>query len=158
MATPWQQCLVKDRFDAELLTEIAPHCSTGEVAGLATVVTDEASLKALEAAVAPIARKLPNALRETLREELAQIRADNRWLGTKRGRYVMAVNLWLETFHREFRSRAEFAKVQIGAHTEKEVVCIAGSVRSQQVLDELLTYVASKNPPYKLLLKAAIDA
>jgi hypothetical protein len=157
MSSRWQQSLVKDRLDADLLAAIGPHCSPAEAARLAAPAADQAGLRALAAAVARIAPRLPAGLREDLGEQMAEIGADNRWLGTVRGRYVMAVNLWVETFHREFRSRPEFAKVCIGAHTGKEVVCLGGSVGSQQVLENLLAYVVSKQPPYKLLVQVALE-
>ena len=64
--------------------------------------------------------------------------------------------MWAEGFHREFRSRPEFADACLGGHVDKQVVFVTGKVRSQQVLDELLAYVASKEPPFKLLVEVTI--
>ena len=156
MSSSWRQALVQDRLSAALLDQIRPYCAEDVIAELARPVTDKASLAALAAAAKTGAKKLPSHLAEALQDEIAEIKADAKWVGSKQGRYLLAINMWAEGFHREFRSRPEFADACLGGHVDKQVVFVTGKVRSQQVLDELLAYVASKEPPFKLLVEVTI--
>lgn len=156
MSSPWRQALVQDRLSAVLLDQIRPYCAVDVIAELARPVADKASLAALAAAAMAGAKRLPPHLADALQDEISEIKTDAKWIGTKRGRYVLAINQWAEGFHREFRSRPEFTDAYLGGHVSSQVVVVTGKVRSQQVLEELLAYVASKDPPFKLLVKVTV--
>ena len=156
----WDSLLVKTALSAALIEEcvawVPRLANTDEVGGLRTRVCTPAELKELRAAVGHAKPRLPANLADALEAELREIVADARWVKTDRGRYVRAVNSWVESFHAELRSMPRFADVLVGAHAKREVVFVAGAVESEQVWEALLSYVASKRPPFKVVTDVRI--
>ena len=113
-------------------------------------------VKELEEFLKNISRKLPDTIREGLKEEIAEIKEDSKFQHSKRGKYVLSVNLWVEKFFQEYRAESEFNDTAIGAHTDREVVFVTGMVASQYIYDKLLDYVNSKHPPFELFFQVKI--
>jgi hypothetical protein len=144
--------IVQESLSPGLLDELTgkiDHTTLHELK--TTICKTKAELAKLTRLVAGVRKRLPEDTYESLREELEEIKQDNRWLSTQRGQYVLAINAWAETFHAEFRAQPEFADVMIGGHSEKEVVFVTGVVPAQNTFARLLAYVQSKNPPFKLI-------
>lgn len=158
MTGNWEQLLVREGLGADLVAELAPHCTKAEVAALSATVASKADLKALSAAAAKVAKRklVPAHLKEALQDAIAEIVEDHRWIGTKRSRYTLALNRWQESFFREWRAIPEFAGVYIGGHVAKEVVFVAGFVRSEADKKRALAWVAAMDPPFPLLEKIVV--
>jgi len=62
------------------------------------------------------------------------------------------MNNWAETFREEFRTIKEYENILIGGHSEIKCVLITGKMDSKK-LDDLVNYIMSKNPPYKLKIE-----
>ena len=151
----WSSFLVKTSISRELIDECRP-CLSGAKAGdlltqLSASVESSADLRKLKAALKLAKPMLPGALFGSLHEELAEIAEDAKWRSSSRGAYVIAVNEWIQPFHSEFRSVAAFAKVVIGGHSKREVIFLSGIVSSREVFEDLMTYVDSKKPPFKVM-------
>jgi hypothetical protein len=150
----WNSLLVKTTLSPALIEDCVAVVAVREKAvcrkALSIAVNSAVSLKELRASVREWRPALPGALAQHLDEELREIVADARWAKTSRGAYVRAVSSWVEVFHAEFRGMHRFSDVFIGAHADREIVFVSGAVGSRQILDELMSYLASKSPPFKL--------
>lgn len=151
----WEESIVKRSISEWIVEECLAHLPNASkqdwIASLTAEVRTPTDLKTLRSAVQKLKKQLPEEVFESVQEELREIADDAKWIKTKRGKYVLALNKWVEPFHAEFRLKSQFANVAIGAHDEREVVFASGFVSSQEVFHELLKYVASKNPPFKVM-------
>ncbi|MEM7165819.1 MAG: hypothetical protein AAF581_10165 [Planctomycetota bacterium] len=123
---------------------------------LRSEVESPAQLKALKKAAKAATPYLEPDLAGFLHEEVAEIGRDLEWVSSSRGKYIATVNDWHQEFQEEYRGIDDFDRALIGCHAQLQVVFLAGKVRNQAVLDRLLEYVRSKNPPYKIHHKIEI--
>lgn len=158
----WASLLVKTSLSPWLVEECCSHASAELKAALSVqlggLVDSPTALKNLKAAAKGLRAVLPPALVQELNEEVGEIAADAKWAMTGRGRYVLAINQWIEPFHAEFRSRGEFNKVVLGGHGAREVVFATGFVPSEEIFLELMTFIQSKSPPFKVMTDVRIGA
>ena len=156
----WTSCLVKTSLSPWLVGECGSHVTDPAKAAwlvqLGISVDSPADLKNLRATTKRLKPVLPPDLFESLDEEVREIAEDAKWAKTARGRYVGAINQWAEPFFSEFRARLEFSDVSIGSHATREVVFATGFVKSEAIFRELLSYMQSKNPPYKVMTDVRI--
>ncbi|MFT5890705.1 MAG: hypothetical protein ACI9Y7_000798 [Dokdonia sp.] len=89
-------------------------------------------------------------------EEQVEIKSDLKWIGSKRGKYVIEINDWAQNFYSEFRSNKEFEDILIGAHSERMIIFLTGKIKGKDTFEKLLNYIVSKNPPFKLVSKIEI--
>ncbi len=150
----WDSLLVKTAISPALIEDCVAVVPVRAKAvcrkALSIAVVSAASLKELRASVREWRPGLPADLAQHLDDELREIVADARLAKPSRGAYVRAVSSWVEVFHAEFRGMPRFSDVFIGAHADREIVFVSGAVGSRQILDELMSYLASKAPPFKL--------
>lgn len=150
----WKSFLVKTEFSPSGVEECGRYISGLEqVAWLAELkksVDSPADLKKLRATAKSLKPLFPPELFASLEEEVREIAEDAKWAKTERGRYVCAINEWADPVLPEFRKRAEFCNVAIGGHAKREVVFASGFVESQEAFRELLSFIRSKSPPFKV--------
>lgn len=151
MTGNWKSFLIKETFSPELVEELGPYIDEGAQAALQGFrCSSKEHLTVLKGLLSQLNRKLPEDLLEELKEEAREIRDDFKWMGTKRGKYILAVNEWLEAFFDEFRSFPEFGDVVIGGHSEKEVIFVTGRVADLPTHQRLIAFIQAKTPPFKL--------
>ena len=153
MSNSWSQLLAKTSLSSYLIEDILRE--TGGLdhdlqKKLALKIETKADVKNLGEAAKLLKNTISGETSETLNEEIQEIAEDFEWSGTTRGKYIMTINNWAQTFHSEFRAMKEFEDAMIGGHTEM-IVC--GKVKSNDVREKLLKYVQSKNPPFKVHVK-----
>jgi hypothetical protein len=88
----------------------------------------------------PPTGKLSAGAREVVRNlkaELADIVSDLRFAKSRRGKYVLFVQDYVQLLYGEMRKDARFDDVFIGGHTEREIVAVTGRVRSDSDLQAL---------------------
>ena len=90
-------------------------------------------------------------------EEQTEIKNDLKWIGSKRGKYILEINDWVQSFYSEFRSNKEFEDVLIGGHSERMVVFLTGKIEGKDTFEKLLNFIESKKPPHKLLFQIEIN-
>jgi hypothetical protein len=152
MNTDWRELIVQETLSPGLIDELTGKVDDDTLDRLkGAVCKTKSDLAALTRLVTGLRRHLPAETYEALAEELEEIRKDCRWIATKRGQYVLTINAWVQKFHAEFRANTDFANVMIGGHSEKAVVFVTGVVPAQAAFVNLLAYVESKKPPYKLI-------
>lgn len=157
MAEEWRSLLVKESISGWLIDALEAKVDAKIVAQLRTITCrSRQELKALESLIRDVRKSVDIEHYESLRDELREIREDNRWLGSNRGRYVLAINSWIQSFHADFISLAKFSDVMLGGHATKEVVFVCGKVATQRDHDDLLAYIQSKRPPFKVLVQVAV--
>ena len=76
---------------------------------------------------------------------------------TQGGPYVLNVSAWRETFATEIRSLRQYQSVLIGGNLARPEITVTGSVKNEQILEELKVFIDGKNPPYQLVWKVEID-
>ncbi len=156
----WTSFLVKTSLSPWLVGKCGSDVTDPERAArltqLRVSVDSPADLRTLRATAKRLRPFLPSALFESLQEEVREIAVDAKWAKTARGGYVVAINRWAETFFAEFSARAQFRDVLIGSHATREAVFATGFVQSADVFRELLAYIQSKNPPYKVMTDVRI--
>lgn len=148
----WKSLLIKESFSTELIEELTDHLDQETLASLEGFrCSSDESLIELKEILSKVKRMAAEDLLEDFKEEAAEIKDDFKWLSTKRGKYIVAINEWLETFFGEFRSFPEFENVVIGGHTEKQVVFVSGTVADLPTHKRLAAFIQAKAPPFKLL-------
>lgn len=156
----WTSFLVKTDLSSWLVEECCSHVpaptKASWLAQLSVPVATPADLKKLRAAVKRLRPALPPGTIESLDREVCEIANDAKWAKTARGLYVLTINRWMEPFFAEFRARSQFRDVVIGGHASREVVFASGFVRSGEIFRELLAYLQSKKPPYKVMTDVRI--
>lgn len=153
----WPAFLVTSSLSEQMVSALRRHLPPEQFAAFEPNIWDtESRAVELQALATTLRPALPGALLNDLMWEVREIRKDQRWLTSNRGRYILALNRWAEPFFEEFRSFPEFSDVMIGGHAQREVVFVTGAVANQIDLDRLLEYVGSKDPPYKVLTKLKI--
>lgn len=162
MGNKWSDSLVRKKLSGFLLETVTENSSEpvpGEIMGsLAREVLTKDDLKALKSAIRRLAKYVDEDTIEALREEYDEIKDDLGWAASRKGKAVLAINDWVQGFYEEFRSNAGFSEVSIGGHASKNVVFVVGRVSSPEVLKELESYVAGKEPPLKVLYEVRIGA
>lgn len=162
MTTPALQSLVRtqlsDTLVDELIEEEGLPSDSAWLPVLRAEVRSRKDFTTLKKAIAEIAPMISESSREALEEELQEIQEDLEWVGSARGRYVIAINEWIQPFHQEFHAIERFARVLVGGHAEREVVFATGSVETREDYQALLEYLASKNPPFKIHTKVTIQS
>jgi len=153
----WSNSLCKSSISTHLIEDIKNECGSSIplalIETISTKIANKKDFKQLKAAINYLKDDISEELYTAIIEEQKEIKKDLQWIGTKRGKYVSALNDWHQTFHTEFRSINEFEDVLIGGHTERIVVFIFGKIKNEATLERLLEYINSKNPPYKLLVQ-----
>lgn len=149
----WSESLTKisitdDVFDASLGPEetalLAPlrELCRGRVDTADRVKEIKAALKTL-----PMGAKLPKAACEavaSLKEELAEIAKDLRFAKSRRGKYVLFMQDYVQRLYRTLRQHPRFADVYVGGHTEREIILVHGKVQSPADLEDLKAMLASE--------------
>jgi hypothetical protein len=157
LGTKWKTLIVKECLSEILIDDIRTKIEEQDLNTLRKAVcTSKADIRKLEAAAKRVRKQLDPDQWNDLKREIQEIKEDNRWIGTKRGKYVLAINEWVEPFHREFRAITQFEDAFIGGHAEKESVYVCGKVSNQRDYDDLLEFVESKNPPFKVIADVKI--
>jgi hypothetical protein len=149
--------IFKHTISKYVLEDIEKLCGAPQP-DLARACYSKEDLKALKDAVKLIRPKLDEDTRETVKEELAEIVDDLKFLSTKRGKYVDAIQEWHAGFHKEFLGLPQFEKIVIGGHVDKIVVFVTGVIKDRETFQELVQYVESKNPPFPILTKVYLGA
>lgn len=157
MTGDWRSFLIKESFSSELIEDLADQLDKETLSSLEDFkCTSKESLVLLKKFASKVKRMAKGDLLEDFMEEAAEIKDDFKWLSTKRGKYVVAMNEWVETFFSEFRSFPEFENVMIGGHSEKLVVFVTGKVADLTTHKKLAAFIQAKAPPFKLLDAVAI--
>jgi hypothetical protein len=157
MAEKWRTLLVKESISDGLIDALEAKVDAKIVAQFRTLAgRSPQELKTLESLIAKVRKYIDAEHHESLRDELQEIKEDNRWLGSKRGRYVLAINSWVHSFRADFVGLAKFSDVVVGGHAKKEVVFVCGKVASKRDYDDLLAYIESKRPPFKVLVEVTV--
>ncbi len=156
----WSTILCKNSISKHLLEEIKNEGNNNLTLSvfnvISTEINDQNDFKNLKEAIPYLKDHLSEGLYNAILEEQEEIQKDLKWISTKRGKYILAINNWQESFYTEFRSKHEFDNVFIGGHAARMVIFLTGKVDGKDTFDDLLTYVNSKNPPYKLLIQIEI--
>jgi hypothetical protein len=74
---------------------------------------------------------------DVLQEELAEIASDLRFARSRRGKYVLFIQNYVQKLYETLRKDSRFDDVLIGAHSEREVVFVTGQVRGEANLRTL---------------------
>ena len=150
--------VVKKQISEHLVDEVREECGADfEVPSILEATIDsKTDMKALKDAIKAMKPRLSEDLLEALREECQEIADDLKWIGTKRGNYIMRINEWVEPFHAEFRAMKQYDDVIMGGHSSRQVVMLSGKVKTKRILKQLVKYIESKGPPFKLLLDVTV--
>jgi hypothetical protein len=158
----WTSFLAKTSVSPAVIEACCSHVPGSTqatlVAELGISIDSPADLTRLRAAVKCLERMLPAHAFESLDEEVREIAEDAKWAKTTRGRYVQTINQWAEPFFAELRSRPQFHDVAIGGHATREVVYATGFVQREDIFHELMVYIHSKKPPYKVMTDVRLGA
>lgn len=96
---------------------------------------------------------LKNSIDETLFElvieELKEIQEDLVWSKSERGKYILKINDWFDSFKDEFRSIKEYDNIYIGGHPDILCIIVTGKINEHN-RDDLMQFLVEKEPPYKL--------
>lgn len=157
----WSDFLCKASISKFLIEDVKKESKGKEVPALllesiSKEVKTKNDFKELEKSIRLLKEYISAELYNAIKEEQGEIKSDLKWIGTRRGKYILAINNWLQVFHNEFRSYKEFEDVLIGGHSERLVVFLVGKVKTKEAHDKLLSYVNSKKPPYKLFTQIEI--
>lgn len=152
------QILVQKKISEYLVDEVRDECGADyEIPSvLEATVDSKTDVKALKDAIKAMKPRLSEYLFEALQEECREIKDDFKWIGTKQGGYIMRINEWAETFHDEFLTIKKYEGANISGHLSRQVVMVHGKVRSERTLKQLIKYVKSKDPPFKMLVDVTI--
>ncbi len=160
MSTKWSKLLCKSQVSSYLLKEVARALDRNQpnsvVEDLSIKVESKTDLTKLRKTIRELKVLVPEDLYSYLEEEIDGISEDFKWGSTKQGKYVKEVNDWLQPCYSEFRLFAKYENTYIGGHSEKMVAFVTGKVDSKEIYNDLMNYVISKNPPYKVLVKVTI--
>jgi hypothetical protein len=149
----WSEALTKTKIDQALFddfeltptekpffVELRNLCST-PIDSLNRVTEIKTAIKELLAG-----RKLSTNARElvsVLKEELAEIASDLRFAKSRRGRYVLFVQDYVQLLYRTLRQDSRFAEVYVGGHVEREIVMVGGEVRNKADLETLKSIISA---------------
>ena len=156
----WSDMLVKKQISEHLVDKVRDDygpdyiCIVPPI--LEATIESEADVKALKDAIKEVKPRLSEGLFKALQEEYREIADDSKWKSTRRGNYIMRTNEWAEPFHAEFRARKQYDDVIMGYRSSRRAVMLSGKVKSKRILKQLLKYIESKDPPFKLLLDVTV--
>jgi len=152
--------LVKNKITEILIDDIAnsvPSISEDDMNILRQSINNQKEIKATQEVVFRCKNIISELLHEQLEEELREITEDLKWKKSKRGKAVIIINEWSQTFYGEFRSFDKYENVFIGGHSEiNNVIFITGNVKYNEDIDDLLHYLKSKNPPFKIVTQITV--
>lgn len=157
----WSNQLVKKSISEFLTDELEEHLPEKELEStrnqLSIFVESKEDLEKLRTSIAALEDKVDEGFFDCLMEDFSDIEEDYHWKSTGKGKEVMELNDWAQQFYQEFRLNEAYEDVLIGGHESKNVVFVAGSVKTQAVLDELIEYVSSKSPPLEVLWSVKVN-
>ena len=155
----WSEHLTQDTLSGHLIQEMLSHLSEGQaelIAELSTPCDNKRDISAKRRIVKKVASSIPDCVLQEVLDELDEISKDIGWKKSPRGKYISAINDWVQPFHSEIRSNPRFDSLAVGGHVKHEVVFVAGKAENQNDLDELLKLLAEHNPPYKILVDVKV--
>lgn len=155
----WSSLLCKVSISKDIVEEVERECkesSSSLIESISKDVKDKGEWKQLAQAIKQLETIAPTELFNMILQELEEIKEDLSWIGTKKGKYIAAINDWQQNFYSEFRSKKEFENIFIGGHSQRMVVFLTGILNTTKEYERLLDYVKSKNPPFKLLSQVQI--
>ena len=162
MPQPWSKSLVRSSF-SEWLVDDAIREANGAIAPeaealLRTSAEKKSQVSELKKALSAVKPLISTGTYEALHEELAEIREDFSWAKSNRGKYVLEIQDWVQTFHADMRSQKRFEGLYVGGHESLEIVYVVGKAASVEVVDELVAFLHKRNPPRKIMTKVTISA
>lgn len=160
MSQPGSESLVRSSFSEWLVDDAiceANGAITSEVEALLRTPAEKKShVSELRKGLGAVKPLISKETYEALKEELGEIREDFSWAKSKRGKYVSAIQDWVQTFHAELRAQRKFDDLYVGGHESLEVVYVVGEADSNAVLNELIEFLHEKNPPRKIMTKVTV--
>jgi hypothetical protein len=160
MSRSWSKIFVRSALTKWLVDDAVREANGAIAADIESVLRAEvesiSQVNRLKKALASVKRDVSSSTFESLAEELSEIREDFTWARSGRGKYVSAVQDWVQSFHAEMRSDVEFDGLYVGGHASIEVVYIAGKAQSEAVLNRFVEFISSKNPPRKIMTNVKI--
>ncbi len=156
----WSDFLCKSSLSPYLIEcieeEYTSSLPDSLITSLSAKIENKNHLKAIKTHIKQIKKHISKKLYEEITEELQEIKEDLKWNKSDRGKYVSEVQNWAQSFHAELKSQEIYENVIIGGHTERKVVFVVGQVKDQATYEQLLNYIKTKQPPYKLFEKIEI--
>jgi hypothetical protein len=160
MSQPWSKSIVRSSLSSWLVDDAIRESGGAIAPDVEAVLRGEiesaAQVTLLKKALTSVKRNLTTSTFAALTEELSEIREDFTWAKSERGKYVSAIQDWVQSFHAEMRSDGEFDGLYVGGHASIEVVYIVGKARSEAVLNRFIEFILSKNPPRKIMTNVKI--
>lgn len=139
--------LVQERLTDDLVEEligVLPELK-GQII-LNAPVTTKAELRALTDFVKEFRQRLPSALREDLRDQLAEIREDLNWALSKEGKAVVQLESWVRSTRAELK---DLETVFVGrSWKDPLVVIVNGVVPSEDERLDVIARIGSLKPPF----------
>ena len=158
MKAPWREFIVKETISEFVINQLRDKVPEEHLVTLENLVCKtKADIRQLSKCVKVLKKHLDSDVYEELCDELNEIKEDNNWIGSSRGKYVLAINEWMQPFYEEFRSIPKFDDIFIGGHSEKTVVFVCGKVSTHEDYDLLLDFITKKKPPFKVLADVMIE-
>ena len=164
---PWSESLVKTTVDEHLFDELEELDGGPARSRLERLrdlcrqeVTTKDELKALKAAISALKkeRKLSadeRDLFDEVKEELAEIADDLKLVKSRRGRFTLAAQDWVQGLYVPLRAEARFADVMVGPHAESEILMVVGEVASNEDLESLRELVSKHESPWPIDFQVA---
>ncbi len=90
--------------------------------------------------------KAVRAVAKAIEAELAEIERDLGWAQSRRGKFVLFTNDWMQTFHAQRKADRELDGVALGVDAEQERIVAGGSVASPEALVRLVQLLAAHPP------------
>ena len=158
----WSSLLVQDTLTecliSELKSQLLGRADKSTFDSFSEAVESKSDVKKLRQKIMAYKKFLTTDLLEEIDEELAELKDDLKWKRSPRGKYVRALNDWLQPFHAQIRENPRFDGLVIGGHSKHEVIYVTGKVASDDDLNELLKLLHSHDPPWKIMVKLIPDA
>ncbi len=95
---------------------------------------------------------------EAIEAELDEIAADLGFAASRRGRFVLFVNDWAQSWHADLRHDPRFVAVSIGALPDREVVAVTGEVGFAEDLADLARLVGRHAPGVPVEFRVTVAA
>ena len=153
MKEKWSKFICKSKISDFLLDEIESELK-GKQLGF-EIFTKEVESKQdfeeLDKSLEDLKQVISKDLFAKVEEEVKEISQDLKWTSTKRGKYVMEVNNWIQSFYSEFRKNPDFENVFIGGHSKRLVIFLTGKIKNQELNEQIEKFIISKSPPFKIL-------
>lgn len=160
MSQPWSKSIVRSSLSSWLVDDAIRESGGAIAPDVEAVLRGEIEsapqVTLLKKALTSVKRNLTTSTFAALTEELSEIREDFTWAKSERGKYVSAIQDWVQSFHAEMRSDGEFDGLYVGGHASIEVVYIVGKAQSEAVLNRFIEFILSKNPPRKIMTNVKI--